>query len=80
MSELCPACGGTGVVNNLPVVIHGGTVEEGQRFRFKTGRGIGTFMVTAVNGRRVTLRDTYSRRVKTIAAATLRGDYERVAA
>lgn len=78
MSTQCPTCGGSGVVNGRPIVIHGGIVEPGQRFRFKRNRGIGTYTVTAVVGERITLRDHYDGKVKTIGVPTLRGDYERV--
>lgn len=49
-----------------------------EKWRFRNGRGAGTFIVTRVRGDRVTLRSTYFAKDKTISLRTLRGDYERV--
>ncbi len=53
-------------------------VQQNERWRFKPNRGAGSFTVVRVSGERVTLRDTYFGREKTISLQTLRGDYERV--
>jgi hypothetical protein len=59
-----------------PTLVHGGTVEVGQRWEYKPSRGgFGVFRVTAVEGDRVTLwRHGKS---KTVNMRTLRSDYWR---
>ena len=68
-----------GEANPKPPVIHGAPVEVGQLWRYKSNRGFGSFHVKGVVGPRITLKDSWNGKIKTVSAKTLSGDFERVA-
>ena len=53
-----------------------GIPEPNQQWRYKPQRGYGTFTVASVGHKKVTLRDAYTGRQKTLSLETLRKDYE----
>ena len=63
------------------MIVHGGEVKPGQKFRFKRSRGVGSFLVSSVvEDRRVILQDRHSGQFKELSRKTLCSDYERMEA